>query len=479
MARVFLRDSAGLAASQYVARAVLLVRGVAAAVALGPAGFGAWNALNLILDYGAYAAVGALQGLDLTLPAAAARGETEAARRAMAGGWWITLAGATVFSIVVGMLLADGRWVSTTGWGWGAPALMLVASVFQLAILYHAATLRAHGDFTNTSVGLALQALVGGGLGIVTVWRIGVWGLLIGWIIGGACAIAWMRRSPWRPPLKPAGPREGVALVARGFPIFAFFSLTLVIRSLDRIALARYADNHSLGLYSLGLTAVGLLLYLPEAAAAVLFPRVAAAAQGARDADETRRQVLQVHRFLMVSLPALAGPGVLLAPWVLAQALPAFAASIEPLRVLAVAALVMSMATLPSYYLLGSSRTASTLVVPAVAAIVAAAAVFGTARVAPNATSVAWAATAGYACFSLAMLAVATPRLAPDPRDSAWLWIGTVVPVAWAAALMLGLSRSADATVMGAMVKTLAFLALHVPVALVFAGVARRRATSS
>jgi O-antigen/teichoic acid export membrane protein len=220
---------------------------------------------------------------------------------------------------------------------------------------------------------------------------------------------------------------------------------------------------------------VALVLYLPEAAAAVLFPRIAAAAQGARDADETRRQVVQVHRLLMVGLPVLIGPGVLFAPWVLGWALPKFAASIEPLRVLAVAALVMSMATLPSYYLLGSSRSPWTLVVPALTALAAAAAIFGTAILAPGATSVAWAATAGYAAFSLAMLGLATPRLTSEPRDRAALWAGTLIPVAWAAGLTLWLSRTPDAALVGAMGKSLGFLALYAPVALVFGGMARRR----
>lgn len=454
---------------------MVLARGVAAAAALGPAGFGAWNALNLILDYGAYASLGAIQGLDLMLPAAAARGETESGRRAMRAAWWITLAGAAAFSLGVVIVLANGRWISTTGWGWSPPLWMLLAAVVQLAILYHAASLRAHGDFSITSVGLALQALVGGGLGILTVWRLGVWGLVIGWIAGGVCAIAWMRRSPWRPPLMPAGPKEGMALAARGFPIFAFFTLTLVIRSLDRIALARYADNQALGLYSLGLTAVGLVLYLPEAAAAVLFPRVAAAAQGARDAEEIRLQVVRAHRFLMATLPALIGPGVLIAPWVLALVLPQFAESLATLRVLAVAALVFSMATIPSYYLLGSSRSPSVLGVPASAAVVAAAAIFGTAMVAPGAVEVAWATTVGYACFALAMLGLATPRLAQAPGDRLWLWARTLAPVAWSAALMLWLSRAPDATAAGMALRTAGFLALYAPVGLVCAGILRIR----
>ena len=48
----FVRESLGFAASQYLARVAMLGRGLAAAAALGPAGFGGWNALNLIFDYG-------------------------------------------------------------------------------------------------------------------------------------------------------------------------------------------------------------------------------------------------------------------------------------------------------------------------------------------------------------------------------------------------------------------------------------------
>src|SRR5262249_47388045 len=159
LARRFLRDSLGLAGSQYLARAVVLGRGLAAAAALGPSGLGGWNALNLILDYGAYASWGAFQGLDLALPAEVQRGEREAARRDMRGAWSIALAGALLFTLAVAALLASGHWIATSGWGWRAPALMLVAAVLQLTILYHVSVLKAHGDFGRVSVGLSWLAI--------------------------------------------------------------------------------------------------------------------------------------------------------------------------------------------------------------------------------------------------------------------------------------------------------------------------------
>ena len=94
--RRFVGDTLGLAASQYAARAVLLARGVVSAVALGPAGFGAWNALNLILDYGTFASGGVLQGLDLRLPGPTVRGEAREARRLLAGAWNVVLLGGTL-----------------------------------------------------------------------------------------------------------------------------------------------------------------------------------------------------------------------------------------------------------------------------------------------------------------------------------------------------------------------------------------------
>src|SRR5437762_11870862 len=93
----FVRDSAVIALGQYIARGMVLARGWAAAVALGPGGFGVWNALNLIFDYGSYATAGALQGLDLRLPPAVAEGDAPRARKLMAGAWSIVLSGGALF----------------------------------------------------------------------------------------------------------------------------------------------------------------------------------------------------------------------------------------------------------------------------------------------------------------------------------------------------------------------------------------------
>ena len=107
-ARGVVADSLRFALSQYLSRAVILARGLVAAAALGPAGFGAWNALVLILDYGSYASLGALYGLDLELPPAVASRDEPRAGHALRGAWGLTLAGGALFAVVVVAYLSAG-----------------------------------------------------------------------------------------------------------------------------------------------------------------------------------------------------------------------------------------------------------------------------------------------------------------------------------------------------------------------------------
>jgi O-antigen/teichoic acid export membrane protein len=312
---------------------------------------------------------------------------------------------------------------------------------------------------------------------LLTVWRAGVWGLLWGWLIGGLLALAWLRRSPHRPPLAPAFPAEAVALARAGFPLFAFFSLTLVLRSLDRIALVRFGGNQALGHYSLGLIAAGLVLYLPEAAAAVLFPRIAAAAEGARDPGRTRAEVVRAQRALMALLPLPVALGALWTAPLVTRVLPAFEGGIPALRILVLGALLMAGATLPVHFLLGVGRGRSLLAPGAGAVLGAGLLVFGVASRMPWATAVAIASALGQGLFAIVMLALAARTLAGDAAARRGLVVATLGPALWAAALALALAPAGGGGVAAATWHSAVFVAGYAPALLLFGrGLGLRRA---
>lgn len=433
-ARRFVGDTLGLAASQYVARAVLLARGVVAAVALGPAGFGAWNALNLILDYGTFASAGVLQGLDLRLPAPTVRGDAAAARRLLAGAWSVVTAGGALFALLVVGSLATGHPALLRGLGWGPPLLMLAAALLQLAVQYHGSALRARGRFGAVSGSAAAQALLGGGLGLLLVVRHGIPGLLWGWLAGTLLGLAWVRRAAPDVPLRPGPLRAGVTTARGGFVVFAAFLLSLVLRSVDRLAFLRFGTAEDLGAYSLGLMAAGLVLYLPEAAAAVLYPRIAAAAEGALEPATVRAQVRRAQRALTVLLPPAVAVAMVWVGPVLAAWMPQYRDATGAVRLLAVGALLLSVSTLPGYWLLGSGRGRTLLAAGLAATAAATALVFGVASRVPFPVPVAAASSAGYGLFAVAIVAAASRDLADD-RGGRWGFaLLGFLPCAWAAA---------------------------------------------
>jgi O-antigen/teichoic acid export membrane protein len=463
--RKFVRDSLATAFSQYVARFALLARGVVAASALGPAGYGAWNALSLLLDYGAYASCGALAGLDLRLPAAASRGDRIGARRLMAGAWSVVALGAGVFVLGVILYLASGDRRIATPWGWGAPILMLAAAVFQLMIQYHAGSLRAHGEFRVVSEANGIQAVLGGGLGLALVSRFGVWGLLGGWLAGSLTALVWMRRGPVRPPLGIGAPGEGLALARLGFPIFAFFTASLVLRSVDRIAFVRYVGAEGLGHYSLGLMVAGLVLYLPEAAATVLYPRMSAAAHGARDPERTRAEVRQTHRALAVALPPAVALGMVWAAPVVAWLLPAFREGVGPLRILALGGLVLSGATLPGYFVLAGGPRMRLLAMATAVALLTGVLVFWVAAHDHDPVSIAIAAASGYAAFALGLVALAAPGLCASLAERARFVAASFVPALWAGgAALAACAVGGPESPGGALLRSLAVTVAYLPV---------------
>jgi O-antigen/teichoic acid export membrane protein len=464
-----LRASAGVALSQYLARAVVLVRGLVAASVLGPQGFGGWNALNLILDYGYFAPAGALQGLDLRLPAAVARADAAAARLQMAGAWGITLAGAVVFIVLVLVLPGAGARELTASFGAGAAWLMLSAAVLQLAVLYLASVLRAHGRFGAVSRAQTLQALAGGGLGIALLWPWGVWGLITGWIVGTLAAAALMKFAAPEAPLVPAAPGQGLMLLRAGLPIFSFYALSLLLRSTDRLAFVHVGAAAALGHYSLGLMAAGLVLYAPEAVGFVLFPRLAAAAQGARDPVATRVELLRAHHALSVALPFPVALGLIWAGPVVAAWLPDFQDGVPALRLLAFASLLFSVSTLPGYFLLAGGFNRRLLAVGAGAVGLNAVLVFAAAAHDPRPATVALAAVAGYAAFAIGLVAAASAALFARAAERARFIAVSFVPALWTAGVALAATARWDGVPAGALRSTIAVAMLALPLLALFA----------
>lgn len=353
-----IRDSFGFAVAQYLVRATLMLRGLISARLLGPEAFGAWNALQILMDYGSFASAGTQQGLDQMVPSRLVAGDTEGAgrvkRAALANIVTLTL----LFAI--GCLL----WVTTRSsrvlQAWGVAGILIaLGCVVAVNIAYYLLSiLRSHDRMDAVSQWYMLQSVVGALLGLALIPWFGMWGLLVGWFAGCMVSLVNVARDARSvAPLVPRFAVESIRVVTLGFPMFVHSASSLVMRSLDRIIILRYLGTESLGHYSLSVMALTLLLYLPDSIAYVIYPRLLKLFSSLGDDPEAIgdrvRRVLQV---MAVLVPLLSGLGYLWSREVVAMVLPRYLPGVSAMRIMCFGAAGLALTNLSSIVLMTVGR---------------------------------------------------------------------------------------------------------------------------
>jgi O-antigen/teichoic acid export membrane protein len=423
------RDTAGIALSQYLSRFVQMFRGVIAARVLGPATYGSWNALLLILDYGLLAQLGLQQGLDQEVPASLKKDPPERTQRLKRGGiagmivLWLLFAAAVLLYVT----LKPRRFAA----GWGAPGvlLMVAAVLLQMLIFYHGTLLRSHGRIGAVSVTLSIQAILGGLAGLVLLWPFGVWGLLLGWLLGQLVALAYIRiQGASIAPLSFL-PNEGTRrLLARGFPIFVFHASGTLLKSIDRIMILKYLSVEALGYYSIGLMGVSMLLYLPESIAYVLYPRLIARYSETGDADRTARDIARPLAIVAWIMPLLIGTSVFWVRELVVLFLPQYLPGVRALSTLLFGSLGLALAVVPSIYIMAIGRQLRLVPLALLAVAVDVGLIFLFLRAGAKIEGVALAVSLGYAVYGLGLLGYAALHVAAGTRERVAFVLRSALP---------------------------------------------------
>lgn len=366
--RKFVRDAVGFASTQYLVRFLTTIRGLIAARLLGPAGYGAWNGLMLLLEYGIYAPLGTYSALDQSVPARIVDGDARRLDRVKRAGLFNVVVSTTLFGALCLLYFARHPGQIRDAWGLTGVAMMVGCIVLTNLSYYHLTLLRSHGNIAAVSRWWLLQGAIGVVLGLALIPSLGAWGLLWGWFAGTLVAtlsVAWAGQRVV--PMVPAWSEESRALLGIGFPMFIYTASSFVMRSLDRLIILKFLGTEALGLYGLSVMAVGFLLTLPDAVAYVLYPQlVRRYRQGGDSPDAIRDYVHRGLRALSLLMPALCAIVYLAADDVVEWVLPRFRGGVPSLRILCFSAVGLALANLASIVLMALRR--QLLLVPVVLA---------------------------------------------------------------------------------------------------------------
>lgn len=354
----FTRDSLGLAFTQYLVRAMSMARGFVAAKLLDPMAFGAWNALQLMMDYGALAPLGTQQGLDQMVPARMVEGDPRRVARAKKAALFNVVALTLTFTVLGLTWASVGSSRMRATWHLSGLGLAFLCVMFVNVANVGTSILRSHGDIGGLTRWFVIQGLVGSGLGLTLMFWFGRWGLLYGWFAGCLLALLFVvRRGRGKFPLWPAPALESLDLLQIGIPLYVFTASSIVMRNLDRIVVLRFLGTQALGYYGLSVNVLTLLMAIPDSLAYVSYPQlVKRYGEAGQDPEAIRHRVDRLVRGVAVGLPLAAGLCAVWAPAMVHLILPKYDPCVDAMRVLAFGATGIALSSFSSIVLMTVGR---------------------------------------------------------------------------------------------------------------------------
>ena len=322
------REFLGFGSTTLLEQVTRTVVNLVVAAHVGPASWGEWYLLNLVLRYGGLSHLGALNGMNRQYPLEIGRQRRPEAvllRRASLGFVLITLA--ITIAAATGIVVLSGA--------------LAVRSVFltlgllgtQQVFTYAETSLKADTRFGDLSRAKLASALLLPVMVLPLAW---VWGI-DGFILGQGLALAavtlvLITRDPamFVPSLDA---RRSIRLVRIGLPIMLVGVLFALFTTVDRWVIVSVLDTRALGYYSLAIMALGAVTLFPTVLAQQFYPRMARAWGEREDWAEMGRLASRQGWLAFGSTLPIVVLGWLLAPPLIRAVLPAYVSGIGPMLI--------------------------------------------------------------------------------------------------------------------------------------------------
>lgn len=344
-----IKDIFHYSASSYIAQAIGLVAGFWIARLLGPHDYGVWNAVTLVLSYGAYLELGVLSAMARDLPLYLGQGDSQKAVAIDGAARQTIIGGAIVAAIIVFAFSFSPTHSATMAFGL---RIMAVVLILQQIYTYQRVVLRSHNHIIELSQQQVLSAITTSGLAVLLVVLSGLKGRLLAALLAQAAIVLYaLYRNPWQP-IPKFSLSFSWSLIRVGSPILLSGFIIGLLTSIDRLMVITFLDATQLGYLGLSLMLVGVVSLVPSMASQVLYPRINFHfGNTGRDIKALSSYVLIPPMILSLLLPLMIGPLYLILPYIVKTYLPAYIPGIAAARIIVVGIFFYGILGLTDYFL--------------------------------------------------------------------------------------------------------------------------------
>lgn len=347
-----------------IANSILMVlKGIVIANVLGPALYGVWSTLQVILNWSEMAQLGIKSTMLRERTLLLGKGDRKKADVVRDASFSSALVLAFLFALAViigSFVLPLPPLLVVTSWG-----IALASIVFQL---YSTLSILMRSDEKFSSLGKGTVLLGASGLVLTIALAIpfGIWGVIAAFILSASAVVLYFKRcGAWfRFRFDFA---EAKHLVLAGLPLFAFATLVTLLLTLDKVLIAAFLNMEQVGYYTMGAVICTLLNILPSSLTDVVYPRTLKRLGESGSHESVARHALLPNILLAYLLPFAVGGVYMAVPLIIRFIAPGYMPAIEVTRILVLGAFFYMLYYAPSSFLIAVRREKSAIAGAAIA----------------------------------------------------------------------------------------------------------------
>jgi O-antigen/teichoic acid export membrane protein len=271
-------DTGLLALSSIFSRGLLFVRDMVLAAAVGPAVYGNWTQILVVLNYALHMPLGFQHVLSRDVPFALGQNDVKKVRSIESISLIVTLVGPLVITILY-LFFYYILGFKNFELAHGVVLLLLGTLFLQQWYAYFSVLLRAHQLFKPFSIGFALLPFINVVVLWVTYKRIGLEVAIISLFLSYLLVnIYWLFHSPWNVAdyFKSISfsRREFSSLGRIAFPLFISGLFGILLTSVDRLVISFYYDAYYVGIYGFAFIITQSLSLIISPINQAIYPRM-------------------------------------------------------------------------------------------------------------------------------------------------------------------------------------------------------------
>jgi len=364
-----IRDTSIFTVARYSAYFFTVLTGLVIAKVLGPASFGVYSALMLIVVYSQYSHLGLLFAMTKKVPFYRGKkqyNKVKETENIVFSGTMIIILFLSLVLIIASFFIRNVSVDTING-------MRIIAGIviLQQIFYFYQHYLRAEKKFSVMGKILLIYSITYFIFIIALIMKFRLEGVFIAMLLAYIMAIFYLsKKDEFKLNIK-FMPKKTIQLIKIGLPLLTMGIMTLFFISIDKIMIIKFMDKLQLGYYSFAAIVAGIVGFIPQSMNLILFPYIVEKYGEKENKNHIKNYLFQPTLILSYLMPIIIGLVFITAPVAIYYVLPKYLPGIIPFKILICAAFFMSITLPASSFLITINKERKIILFQAISVILA------------------------------------------------------------------------------------------------------------